>query len=92
MTTAQRKALLRAGEKIAMYKFGNICKFLPIGICLSTIEEAELISPYDGWTSDLFLWWDYNDYESRLIGIAFMLTMPPEILQGKCSKNKTKNK
>jgi len=96
MTKQQRKALLKAGELIASEKEYCICEALSMltpRIELSSIPEAKLIRPYN-----VTFWWGGitmgDDYytspcrNDRLIGIAMMLTMPKEILEGKCYKKK----
>lgn len=43
-------------------------------------EEARMIDP------NQLCWWNYDDNQSRLIGIAMMVTMPIEIIEHKCAK------
>lgn len=92
MTTKQRAQLLRAGELIAIGLHTCICTTMP-SMGLDHIEEGFLIDPGTAY------WWGYGSThaheehrQARLIGIAMMLTMPKEILEGKCYDKKTKGK
>jgi hypothetical protein len=83
-----RKQLLKAAETISLENEYCICAC--IGSDWKQSEEAMMINPGH------ILWWGFNSMRvranddearnARLLGIAFMLTMPKEIIQGKCHK------
>lgn len=84
MNLKQRRALEKAGEKIASEKEYLICCCLDNGIDLHQIPEAKMIRP------DSVFWWGQKEMDlpadnivcrnARLLGIAMMLTMPKEFV------------
>lgn len=97
MNKQQEADLLYAADCISTYKNYGICAaLLTRPTHIDDIEEGKLIDP--GWR----WWWgmastgkEYYDADNRgarLIGIAMMLTMPPEILRGECYPDFKKSK
>jgi hypothetical protein len=89
-----KNALKRAGNKIALKE--NSCICAAIDYCSKygafgwkQTDEAEMINP-----GVLLYWWGPETMKqsfrsdkcrgARLIGIAMMVTMPKEIVEGKC--------
>lgn len=84
MTRKQRKALERAYVLIENNKRFCICGSLPFGITLYNIPEAQAFNPgTDYWWGDYTMGIAPQSSEAlsaRLLGLAFMLTMPKDMI------------